>query len=187
MKTKSLAVALPCLLFLAAGLAHAAPDAAPVKPDATAPAVTDAAAPASMPTKIAEPPAPTNVPEAVATGKSAWSAFKDGKLREGIAGVLVLLIFAWRRFAAKFVIGKLSTYQVGLVTAVVGLVATIPEALAMEPFDWKVFVWSGLLTSAQAMLAWKLVGQKVLPKVFGAPAGPEAPEAPEAEAAPKEA
>jgi hypothetical protein len=109
----------------------------------------------------------------VSQAKSIWDAFKGGKLREGVAGVLVLLVFFWRRFGAKFLIGKLSTWQVGLVTVIAGLVLTIPEALTMEPFDWKAFVWSGLLTSAEGMLVWKTVGQKVLPKVFGDPVKPD--------------
>lgn len=165
MKARPLVVALACLLLLA-GASLAAPDAAP--PDKPA-----AAASATAPTKAASAPTvptantPKDVPEAVATGTSVWTAFKGGKYREAIAGVLVLLLFLWRRFASKVIIGKLSTWQVGFVAVLLGFLGTIPEALATEPWNWKVFLWSGLATSGEAMLFWKTLGQKLLPKVFG--------------------
>jgi len=120
-----------------------------------------------VPTAKAALNPPKDVPEAVATGTSVWTAFKGGKYREAIAGVLVLLLFLWRRFASKVIIGKLSTWQVGFVAVLLGFLGTIPEALATEPWNWKVFLWSGLATSGEAMLFWKTLGQKLLPKVFG--------------------
>lgn len=100
--------------------------------------------------------------------KGIWSAFKGGKYREAIAGAITLLVFLWRRYFGRLIIGKLSPWWLGFVTVLLGYVATIPEALSTSPFSWWAFVWSGLLTSAQAMLMWQMVGKKVLPKVFGA-------------------
>jgi len=139
---------------------------------ADAGAVDAQVAPASQPAVDAavEPPTdtgPKDVEEAVGTAKDAWNAFKGGKYREGIAACIMLLIFLWRRFAAKLVIGKLSTWQVGLVAALLGFLGSIPEALAADPWSWTTFLWAGLATSGEAMLFWKTLGQKVLPKVFG--------------------
>jgi len=168
MKARSLVVALTCLSL--AGVVHAAPDAAKPEVDAAVPAkaVPAKAAPATAPAK-AETKAgePTDVPEAVKTGTSIWADFKDGKYREAIAGCILMLLFLWRRFASKFIIGKLSMWQVGFVAVLLGFAGTIPEALATEPWNWKTFVWSGLATSGEAMLFWKTLGQKVLPKIFG--------------------
>lgn len=119
------------------------------------------------PAAKAAPDEPKDVPEAVKTGSRIWAAFKDGKYREAIAGVILLLLFLWRRFASRFIIGKLSTWQVGFVAVLLGFLGTIPEALAVEPWNWKVFLLSGLATSGEAILFWKTLGQKLLPKVFG--------------------
>lgn len=170
MKAIPLVVALMCLSV--AGASYAAPDAAPAKPDADVAAKVDATKTDVMPAAKAVPakaaPAePKDVPEAVKTGKSIWTAFKGGKYREAIAGCILMLLFLWRRFASKFIIGKLSTWQVGFVAVLLGFLGTIPEALAMEPWNWKTFLWSGLATSGTAMVFWKTLGQKLLPKIFG--------------------
>jgi len=168
MKARSLVVALTCLLL--ASSASAAPDAAPTKPDAAVVVKTDAkAVPASAPATApaAKPTEPKDVPEAVKTAGSIWSAFKGGRFREAIAGVILILLFIWRRFGAKIIIGKLSTWQIGFVAVLLGFLGTIPEALAAEPWSWKTFLWSGLATSGEAMLFWKTLGQKLLPKIFG--------------------
>jgi len=157
--------------------ASAAPDGA-----ASDAQISDSAQPAPSTGEAKAPEVKPAETSPVDQAKGVWDAFKGGKYREAIAGVLVLVVFFWRRFGAKFIIGKLSTWQVGLLTVVVGLIATIPEALAATTFDWKTFVWSGLLTSAQAMLVWKTVGQKILPKVFGESAKPD-PVAPDPVAA----
>lgn len=171
MKAKSLVVALTCLCL--ANASYAAPDATSPKPDAAVVAKADAKAAATKaPATKAAPTEPKDVPEAVKTATSIWAAFKGGQYREVVSGVLVLLLFLWRRFASKFIIGKLSTWQVGFVAVLLGFLGTIPEALAAEPWSWKVFLWSGLATSGQAMLFWKVLGQKLLPKVFGEVAKP---------------
>lgn len=165
-----MAVGLTLLFSEMTGLAFAEPDAQ-VQSDASQVDSGPAA-------KVGDKPGAKGGAGSVEQVKSFWDAFKGGKYREGISGVIVLLMFLWREYAGKFIIGKLSTYQVGLVTVIIGFVGTIPEALTMEPFDWKVFVWSGLLTSAQAMLVWKTIGQKVLPllpKLLRKKAKPEAP------------
>jgi hypothetical protein len=155
---------------------YAAPDAKVVVDgsvtvvDAKAPAKaapTKAAPTSKAPATKAAPGEPADVPEAVKTGKNVWSDFKDGKYREAIAGCILMLLFLWRRFASKFIVGKLSTWQVGFVAVLLGFLGTIPEALAVEPWNWKTFLYSGLATSGEAILFWKTLGQKVLPKVFG--------------------
>jgi hypothetical protein len=147
-------------------------------PAATEPA-TKAAEPGSQPaagadTKLPDPPkgSPTDVPEALGTAKGIWTAFKGGKWRSGVAAIIVLLVFIWRRFLHTFIIGKVSSWWAGFIVVLLSYVGSVPEALAAEPFKWTVFVWSGLLTSAQAMLLWQMVGKKVLPKVFGEPEKP---------------
>lgn len=179
MKARSLVVALTCLCLASAS--YAAPDAKPTKPDAAVEAKTDAAPAAKAVPAKAAPAEPKDVPEAVKTGTKTWSAFKGGKYREAIAGCILMLLFLWRRFASKFIIGKLSTWQVGFVAVLLGFLGTIPEALAVEPWNWKTFLYSGLATSGEAMLFWKTLGQKVLPKIFGEPAAPEPEEEPDKE------
>ena len=76
-------------------------------------------------------------------------------------------MFGWRRLGQKFLLSKMSTWWQGFMVLLVGYIGTIPEALATEPFSWWTFVWSGLITSAEAMLMWQLLGKKILPKVFG--------------------
>jgi len=169
MKVKSLVVALTCLLLISSA-SYAAPDAKLMAPDAAAAKLADAkAAPASAPATApaAKPTEPKDVPEAVKTAGSIWSAFKGGRYREAIAGAILMLMFFWRRFGAKIIIGKLSTWQIGFVAVLLGFLGTIPEALATEPWSWKTFIWSGLATSGEAMLFWKTLGQKLLPKIFG--------------------
>lgn len=166
MKAISLVVALLCLSV--AGASYAAPDAAPTP--VAAPTKATPVAPAKMLTKVETKAAvkpPGDVPAAVKTATSIWSAFKGGKYREAIAGCILMVLFLWRRFASKFIIGKLSTWQVGFVAVLLGFLGTIPEALAMEPWNWITFLWAGIATSGEAMLFWKVLGQKVLPKVFG--------------------
>ncbi len=57
-------------------------------------------------------------------------------------------------------------------TVALGFLATIPEALAAPEFAVGGFIVSALVTSAEAMLMWQMVGKKVLPKVFGQPNQP---------------
>lgn len=165
MSTRVLTPALTAALFLfpsSSFCADAAVADAKVETDAKATASQPAA---KVPIKV-KPEEPKDVPEAVEEVKDIWAAFKGGKYREAIAGILVVLIFMWRRFGAKFIIGKLSTWGVGLVTVILGFVGTIPEALTVDPWNWKTFIWSGLLTSAEAMLLWQMIGKKVLPKIW---------------------
>jgi hypothetical protein len=109
-----------------------------------------------------------DVPEAIGKAKAIWAAFKGGKYREAVAGIIVILMFLWRRFASKLIIGKLSPWWVGFVTVLLGYVGSIPEALAADAFKWSAFIWSGLITSAEAMLFWQLIAKKAFPKLLGA-------------------
>jgi len=150
-------------IFLAALLLSPAVQAADAS---TADAVaTDAKPAAKIPVKVSVE-APSDVPEAVEDAKSIFASFKGGKYREGIAGVIVVLLFLWRRFGAGFIIGKLSPWTVGLVTVALGFAGSVPEALMADPFGWKTFIWTGILTSAEAMLFWQMIGKRVLPKLF---------------------
>jgi hypothetical protein len=150
-------------LFSFSSPAQAQDATAAPKADAAVKADAAAKAPASQPT-VKEP---TNVGEAVDTGKNIYHAFKGGKYREAVAAILMLLLFLWRRFASKFIIGKLSPWWVGFVAVLLGYIGSIPGALMAAKFSWLSFVWNGLLASAEAMLLWQLIGKKVLPKVFG--------------------
>ena len=151
------------LTLLVPSISTAAPDSGATEAAATAPtAASSAPSTASQPSKE-----PKDISEAVAEGKSVVSDFKGGKWREAIAGCITLLIFLWRRFASKLIIGKVSSWWVGLITVLVGYLGSIPQALSSGSFSWSTFIWTGLLTSAEAMLLWQMVGQTVLPKVFG--------------------
>jgi hypothetical protein len=103
----------------------------------------------------------------ISDGKSVFHAFKDGKYRTAIAILISMIIFFWRRFLSAFIIKKLSPWWVGFVTVFLGFVGTLPSMLASPAFSWSNFIWSGLLTSAEAMLFWQMIGKKALPKVFG--------------------
>jgi hypothetical protein len=128
------------------------------------------AAPATQPTtpKAGKPAdEPKDLGEALGKGKGVFQAFKGGKWREAIAGCLVLLLFLWRRFASKLVVGKLSPWWTGFLTVLLGYLSSIPEALSGGAWSWSTFILSGLLTSAEAMLMWQMIGKRLLPKVFG--------------------
>jgi len=149
------------ITMMVSAVSNAAPDAQPS--DAAA---VDAAAPPSGGGSVEGPTeGPTTGP--VGQVQGIWGAFKGGKYREAIGGIIALLVFLWRRYLGKLIIGKLSSWWVGFVTVLLGFLGSIPEALAADPFSWVTFVWSGLLTSASAMLVWQMAGKKLLPKVFG--------------------
>jgi len=87
------------------------------------------------------PKEPENVQEALPIAKGIWEAFKSGKHREGVALVIMLVIFFWRRFASGFVMGKIKdSWGIALVTAIISYLASIPMALTATGFSWKVFV-----------------------------------------------
>ena len=193
MQVARVAMASALLLVLNPTLSQAAPDGKVVSAAKTAPAklvplakVTPLAKALKQDTKVVHP---KDVPEAIGASKSLWSAFKGGKWREAIAGCLVLLLFLWRRFASKLIIGKLNPWWVGFVTVLMGYLGSIPEALSSGAFAWSTFIWSGLLTSGEAMLLWQMAGKRLLPKIFGSSEKKEEDSQEEAseEEAPKEA
>ena len=121
------------------------------------------AAPTTQPATVT-PAEPGTVPEAVGTFKGIIADFRSGKYREAVAGVLMVLMFLWRRFAGKLVIGKIkSDWWLRFVTLLVSFAATIPVALTADGFNWTRFLWEGLATGAEAMLFWSLVLSKILP------------------------
>jgi hypothetical protein len=115
---------------------------------------------------------PLDIREPIETIKSFWFAFKGGKYREGIAGVIVLLMFLWRRFFWKWItrpdfLWPMKPWAVGLITVGFGYLGSIPAALAGPDWNWWAFMIEGLLTSSEAMLFWQTLGKHALPKVFG--------------------
>ena len=150
-------------IFLAAVLVAAPVFAADAQPPAQPPAVTvvdsGVAAPTSAP---AAPVAPTTIDEAVGTVQQVIASFKSEHVRAGIAGLITLLIFIWRRFLSGFIIGKIPSKYLAFVTAGVAFLAALPVALAASPWSWMTFVWQGLITGAEAMAFWSLFGKHLL-------------------------
>jgi hypothetical protein len=109
-----------------------------------------------------------SVAQAVKQGQSTWTAFRDNHIREGVAALITLLVFLWRRFLGRLLMDKLSPWTTGLVTVILGFLGTLPAALTTPEFVISGFIFQSLLTSAEAMLLWSMVGKKVLPAVFGA-------------------
>jgi hypothetical protein len=114
---------------------------------------------------------------ATSQGQSTFTAFKGGKYREAIAGLITLLLFVWRRFGSKLLIGKMGGWGVAWTAAAMGLLATIPEALATVPFSWWTFAWNALATSAEAIAFWELAGRAILPKLMPVKGPPPIPHA----------
>ncbi len=161
-------VLLLCLLPVngfAADASPSKPDAA-VKVDAKAAVKVDARAsekPAATPQPAKAPAVPVTVDEAVGTVQGIVKAFSGDRARAGIAGVLCLLIFIWRRFGAGFLIGKVPSKFLPLLTAGVAFLAALPLAIATDPWSWKAFIWQGLITGAEAMAFWSVVVKFIFP------------------------
>lgn len=119
-----------------------------------------------------------SVIEATKQGKDVVSAFREGSLREAMAGAITLLLFLWRRFASKLLLGRLNAWQTGLVSAVVAFLAVLPVELSAAQFSWGNFVLQSLILSAESMFLWQMVGKQVLPKVFGTPVTKPVPAVP---------
>lgn len=154
-------IAITAWLFVAPSYANDA--GAPVEEAAEVEAAPAATAPA------AEVTIGDSVKDAVGQGKSIKDSFMSGNKREGVAGAILLLIFLWRRFASKLLIGKMSSYQVGLLTAGIAFATNLAAELMAVQFNWYTFVINGAVTAGEAMLFWEIVGQKALPKIFGKP------------------
>lgn len=136
---------------------------------------TDAVtAPAPAPTDSGVQPAVDltspgdSILKAVKQGQETYRLFSGGHWRLALASLITMLIFLWRRFASRLLVGKLGEWGMAFTTALVAFLATIPEALAMEPFTWTAFLMSGIATTGEAMAVWHLAGKKMLPKLFGA-------------------
>jgi hypothetical protein len=124
---------------------------------------TALAAPSSQPSST-----PSATPSiAQKSVDSIWSAFRGGRYREAIAGAIVLLMFLWRRFGSKLLVGKLGDWGLTFVTALFGLLGSLPASLTASPFSWQAFVINALLTSGEAILFYQVLGKKLLPKVMG--------------------
>jgi hypothetical protein len=143
-------------------------------------AAPDASAPASQPVTKAEPasqPATMKAeekkaeePPPVAEQVSMiYEFFKDAKYREGVAALIVLVVFLWRRYLSKLLIGKVPKKYLPFVVAGVGFLASIPVALAAKELTWGHFVVQGLVLSGEAVLFYSTVLKHLLPKVFGEP------------------
>jgi len=137
--------------------------AAPATPAAPAVA-TLASQPAKVVTGAVKVAAEPEI-NPVAQVSAIVEAFKSEHVRVAIAGILVLLIWAWRRFASKLLIGKIPNKWLPLVTALVAFLAAIPTTLAATPWSWSTFLWQGLITGAEAMAFWSVLFKFVLPNV----------------------
>jgi len=115
-----------------------------------------------------------SVLEATKQGRDAFAKFRDGNLREAMAGAITLLLFLWRRFASKLLVGRLNAWQTGLASAIIAFLAMLPVGLTDQKFAWGTFVIESLILSAESMFLWQMVGKKVLPAVFGTPHTPGA-------------
>lgn len=152
--------------------ADASPSAAPAASKA-APAKAPSAAPASSATKVtkeqpasapAAPPAiPVTVDDAVGTFQSIVKSFTSEHVRAGIAGIICILIFIWRRFLSGWLIGKIPSRYLPLLTTGVAFLAALPVAIATDPWSWKTFLWQGLITGAEAMAFWSVIVKFIFP------------------------
>jgi hypothetical protein len=184
-------IVLVVLLFSTASFAKDA--AVAVKVDAKVVAASQPAQPANHATAVAKTAADfvipksdaPKVPETAADASGLVStivkAAKEKNYRELVAGIMVLLVFAWRRFGSKFLLNKLPAKAMPFVTALIGLLTAAAGGLVASSFTWKGFLVDGLTLSAEAMLFWSTLGKFVLPKVFG-----EIPDAPVVAKDPKE-
>jgi hypothetical protein len=116
-----------------------------------------------------KPTEPKTSEDAISVLKTVVKNFKDGEIRLGVAGILMLLIFVYRRFISGFVLDKAGKKWVPFIVAAVGFAASLVLELANPVFSWRNFLLGGLFTSGSAVLFWSTLGKLVLPKVFGEP------------------
>lgn len=107
------------------------------------------------------PDVPVSVDGVVDGVNGIVKAFESHHIRAGIAGIITLLVFVWRRFD-KYVIAKIPSKWLPFIVAGVAFAAAIPQALVAEHWNWKTFVWQGLITGAEAMAFWSLLAKHVL-------------------------
>ena len=110
---------------------------------------------------LAPPSQPTDVPAAVGAATSAWKAFAAKHYREGVAFALLVVMFVWRRFLSRILIGRISTWWAGFFTVLGGFLATLPAALIVAPFSWPDFIMNSLISSGEAMVFWQVVLKKI--------------------------
>jgi hypothetical protein len=153
---KRVLILLPFFFLLASPLVIAQTDAGIDNPKASM--VPDAGSKSTI---------PANSDQAIDVVKTVVKNFKDGEIRLGIAGILMLLIFVWRRFIHDFVLNKTGKKWAPLVVAALGFVSSLIIELGNPVFSWRTFLLGGLFTSGAAVLFWSTLGKIVLPKVFG--------------------
>lgn len=112
------------------------------------------------------PKPPESVDEAVDAAKKAFLDFKSEHVRAGIAGIICILMFVWRKFGAGFLIGKIPNKALPFITAGIAFLGALPVALVAEPWSWKTFIWQGLVTGAEAMAFWSLLVKFVLARTL---------------------
>jgi hypothetical protein len=158
---RALCVVLPLFFaspVFAADAATTAAPAAKVAPTTKAAPATQPAAPAVKKVVLgAKLEVPVTVDQAVDTGKGIIGNFAAKHVQAGIAGIICLFVFAWRRFLSGLLIGKIPSKFLPLVTMGVAFLAAIPQSLTVTPWSWKTFVWQGLITGAEAMMFWSAV------------------------------
>lgn len=122
-------------------------------------AVLDAAAAAHP----LPPDTPASLDDAWGLSQYIFGAFKAGEPRLGVSALLMLFIYLWRRFGSRFLIGKLPSKYLPLLTLGVGYLASVPIELMKPDFSWSSFVLNGLLLSAPAMALWSTIFKFWLP------------------------
>lgn len=141
---------------------------APVKPVVALPVASAAkpevakAVPAGQPA-ASQPVDPKDVQEAVGMVKTMVDSFKAGGagIREGIAILISLILFVWRKFGSRFIIGKLSKWWLTFLTLFAGMIGALPVALMAPSFVWWKFIIDGFVMGAEAMAFWALVVKKI--------------------------
>lgn len=136
----------------------AGPPAADIEPG-TPSVETEPAAPAPAPS--AEP---DNFGSAISTGKQAVDAFRRGGWLLGAALVVMLAVFAVKRFAIKSIPGSALPY-VSLGLGVLGGVADVVIAANGQPIDWLSAVLAGLMAGGAAVGGWETFGKRILGRV----------------------
>lgn len=143
---------LVCVAMLFAVPAWAVPDAASVADASLDTALADA----KIEVKVA-----TDEAEKLQGAVAALKGLFDNGWRAGIAGVIALLMFIWRKFDTVL-LAKIPNAWLPLIVAGVAFLGAIPAALTADPWSWKTFLWQGLLTGAQAMAFWSIALKHLL-------------------------
>lgn len=100
------------------------------------------------------------------TIKEIFSSFRAGSYLPVISGVIVVILYAWRRWFSGLLLNKITNaWWLSFIPMVMALLASASTGLLVTPFDWRRFVVDTFVTGAQAIAIWQLLGKVVLSKV----------------------